>query len=128
MTIRTYLVAGISAIALTACGGGASDPATEEAETPPVEAAAELHPLLAEVAAANYSLEKTHAFMTVKVGHNGGITQYRISFTDFDGDLDFDPANPEASSISFSINPAMVETNYPGDYAAGHPNKFPVRW
>lgn len=127
MTLKTYLAAGVAAFAVTACGG-ASDPAIEAAETPPVEAEAELHPLLAEVAAGNYSLEKTHAFMTVKVGHNGGITQYRISFTDFDGDLVFDPADPEASSISFTINPAAVETNYPGDYAAGHPDSQWSSW
>lgn len=128
MTIKSYLVAGTAAVALSACGGGANEPSIEDAETPPVQAEAELHPLLADVAAANYSLEKTHAFMTVKVGHNGGITQYRISFTDFDGDLAFDPADPEASSISFTINPAAVETNYPGDYAAGHPESQWSSW
>lgn len=58
--------------------------------------------------------------MTVKVGHSGGISDYRISFTDFDGDLSFDPADPEASSLTFTINPLAVETNYPGDYKAGH--------
>nr|WP_070960058.1 YceI family protein [Hyphomonas sp. Mor2] len=120
MTLKTYLIAGSAAFALSACGGTASEPTIEDAETPPVAEEADLHPLLADVAAANYSLEKTHAFMTIKIGHNGGITQYRISFTDFDGDLVFDPADPEAASISFSINPASVETNYPGDYAAGH--------
>ncbi len=127
MTLRNYLIAGSAAIALTACGSGATD-SDIEADTPPAQADAALHPLLAEVAAANYSLEKSHAFMTVKVGHNGGITQYRISFTDFDGNLSFDPANPEASSISFSINPAVVETNYPGDYSAGHPDSQWSSW
>ncbi len=128
MTIKSYLVAGTAAVALTACGGGANEPTIEDAETPPTRAEAELHPLLADVAAANYSLEKTHAFMTVKVGHNGGITQYRISFTDFDGDLAFDPADPETSRVSFTINPATVETNYPGDYGAGHPDSQWSSW
>ncbi len=127
MTIKTFLIAGSAALALTACGSAATD-SDIEADTPPVQADAEMHPLLAEVAAANYSLEKSHAFMTVKVGHNGGITQYRISFTDFDGNLSFDPANPEGSSISFSINPAVVETNYPGDYSAGHPDSPWTSW
>jgi polyisoprenoid-binding protein YceI len=126
MTRKAYLFAGAAALAVTACGGAADDPSIEAAETPPVEA--ELHPLLAEVAAANYSLEKSHAFMTVKVGHNGGITQYRISFTDFDAKLAFDPADPDSSSINFTINPAAVETNYPGDYAAGHPDSQWASW
>lgn len=124
MTLKTFIVAGTSAFALAACGGSET-PSIEDAPTPPVEAeatseATELHPSLVDVAAADYSLEKTHAFMTVKVGHGGGISAYRISFTDFDADLSFDPADPEASSLTFSINPLSVETNYPGDYKAGH--------
>jgi len=126
MKLKTYLIAGSAAFALTACGGATTETTDDTTEPAAVEAA--LHPLLAEVAAADYSLEKTHAFMTVKVGHNGGITQYRISFTDFDGNLSFDPADPEASRISFSINPAVVETNYPGDYAAGHPDSSWESW
>lgn len=126
MTRKTYLLTAAAALAVTACGGAAEDPSIDAAETPSSQA--ELHPLLAEVAAANYSLEKSHAFMTIKVGHNGGITQYRISFTDFDADLAFDPADPEASSISFTINPAIVETNYPADYAAGHPDSQWSSW
>ncbi len=121
-TYKTTFIAAVGALALTACGGTSDETsAVEAAETPPVETAdAPLHPLLADVAPGAYSLEKNHAFMTVKVGHSAGISQYRISFTDFDANLNFDPAAPESSDITFSINPAMVETNYPGDYKAGH--------
>lgn len=119
MNSKLFLITGASALALAACGSATDDAPAIEADSPPA-AKAELHPLLAEVAAATYSLEKTHAFMTVKVGHGGGISQYRISFTDFDGDLVFDPADPTGSSIAFAINPLSVETNYPGDYKAGH--------
>jgi polyisoprenoid-binding protein YceI len=125
MTIKTYLVAAAATVSLAACGGASDAPMIEDAETPPTDVATDagpLHPLLAEAAAGAYSLEKSHAFMTVKVGHNGGITQYRISFTDFDADLDFAPDAPESSTISFAINPAVVETNYPADYKAGHPD------
>lgn len=130
MTLKPYLFAGAGALVLAACGG-AEEPVIEAAETPPVETAdapAELHPLLAEVAPGAYSLEKTHAFMTVKVGHGGGISQYRISFTDFDAALDFNPEAPESSTISFSINPAALETNYPGDYKAGHADSQWESW
>ncbi len=131
MSIKTYLTLGAATAILAACGGGSEPAASLEAETPPVEAeaaSAELHPALVDVAAATYSIEKTHAFMTVKVGHGGGISQYRISFTDFDGTLDFDPADPTSSSISFSINPLAVETNYPGDYKAGHADSGFETW
>ena len=129
MKFRTLLIAGAGALALTACGAGTETGDIEPAAEPPVEAESnELHPALVDVAAANYSLEKTHAFMTVKVGHGGGISQYRISFTDFDADLAFDPADPEASTITFTINPMAVETNYPGDYKAGHADSGFETW
>lgn len=133
MTIKTLIIGGVSAFALAACGGASDAPTLEDAATPPVAAetpaaTGDLHPLLADVAAGTYALEKNHAFMTVTVGHNGGISQYRISFTDFDGTLDFDPAATESSSVSFSINPLAVETNYPGDYKAAHADSQWESW
>lgn len=133
MTIKTLIIGGVSAFALAACGGASDAPTSEDAATPQdaaetAVATGDLHPLLADVAAGTYSLEKNHAFMTVKVGHNGGISQYRISFTDFDADLVFDPAAPETSSVSFTINPLAVETNYPGDYKAGHADSQWESW
>lgn len=133
MTIKALIIGGVSAIALAACGGASDAPTIEGAATPPVEtettsSEAGLHPLLADVAAGAYSLEKNHAFMAVTVGHNGGISQYRISFTEFDADLNFDPAAPESSSLSFSVNPMALETNYPSDYKAGHADSQWESW
>ncbi|MEM8616930.1 MAG: YceI family protein [Pseudomonadota bacterium] len=122
-----------AALLLAACGGA---PSTSDADTPTpatqvdgqtAEAPA-LIPELENVAAANYSLEKTHAFLTFKVGHAGGISQYRVNFTDFDADLAFDPADPEAAQLSVTINPLAVETNYNGDYKAGHANSGYETW
>ena len=126
MNTKTYLGLFATAFALAACGNASDTPGIEDAEQPPV--AAEIHPLLAEVATANYSLEKSHAFLTVKVPHNFGIAPYRISLVDIDGDLTFDPADPEASSISFAINPAAVEANYPGDYKQTHADSPWENW
>lgn len=64
------------------------------------------------VAADIYELEKTHAFLTWSVRHNG-ISDYIVNFTDFDATLDFDPAAPEDSSLEVSINPTALETKYP---------------
>ena len=126
MTFKTLIVGSVGAIALAACGGASDTPASTEAETTAAET--QTFPAIAEVSAGTYSLEKNHAFMTVQVGHNGGISQYRISFTEFDGSLEFDPAAPESSSLSFSIDPMSVETNYPGDYKAGHPDTGWESW
>lgn len=59
-----------------------------------------------------YELEKTHAFLTWTVRHNG-ISGYTVNFTDFDAELDFKPEDPTASTLSVTINPAALETNYP---------------
>ncbi|MEO1101447.1 MAG: YceI family protein [Pseudomonadota bacterium] len=67
---------------------------------------------LDETAEANYSLDKGHAFLTWTVSHNG-LSSYTVNFTDFDADIDFNPASPVESSISLTINPVALETNYP---------------
>lgn len=59
-----------------------------------------------------YSLEKNHAFLTWTVKHLG-ISDYTVNFTDFDANLNFNPDEPTASTISVTINPLAIETNYP---------------
>lgn len=60
-----------------------------------------------------YELEKSHAFLTWTVRHGGGLSGYTVNFTDFDAAIDFNPEDPEASSIEVSINPTALQTNYP---------------
>lgn len=123
MTRTPVLIGAAAALFVTACGAAdtASDTAPEATATPvAAQVDVALHPKLVDVAAASYSIEPTHAFLSVKVGHGGGISAYKIAFTRFEGDLDFDPAAPETSSLAFKIYAADVETNYPGDYKAGH--------
>jgi len=125
------LFGSVAGLALAACGGADTpSQSTTEAETPPPVAEAEdvLHEKLQGVATGAYSLDKSHAFLTFSVGHSGGLSQYRVNFTDFDADLDFDPANPEAAALSVTINPAAVETNYPGDYQGTHADSPYETW
>lgn len=70
-------------------------------------------PTLDGVASGLYELEKTHAFLTWTVKHNG-ISDYTVNFTDFDADLVFDAETPASSQLSVSINPLALNTNYPG--------------
>jgi len=123
------------AIVLAACG--AAEQTTKEAGTAITEAATEkvakyvapdvLPEKLTEAAAGNYSLEKTHAFLTTYVSH-GGLSQYKMDFTDIDAKIKFDPNDPSASSIQFMVNPMGVTTNYPGDYKSGHANSGYDSW
>lgn len=65
-----------------------------------------------EASGGNYELEKTHAFLTWRVKHNG-LSNYTARFTDFDASIDFDPENPVNSSVTATINPLSVETDHP---------------
>ena len=128
------LMATVAGLAVAACGGADTDtdataetPATET-ETATLDSDSDLHPKLQGVAAATYSLDKGHAFLTFEVGHSGGISDYRVNFSDFDADLTFDPAAPEASQLSATIQAATVQTNYPGDYKQGHADSPYESW
>jgi len=63
-------------------------------------------------AGGNYELEKTHAFLTFRISHNG-LSNYTARFTDFHASIDFDPENPVASSVTATINPLSIETDHP---------------
>lgn len=82
---------------------------------------------LSDAAAGNYSLEKTHAFLTAYISH-GGLSQYKMDFTDIDAKLVFDPADASANSIAFTVNPMSIATHYPGDYKRGHANSGYESW
>ncbi len=74
----------------------------------PVNAA----PALPTALSGHYQMDKAHASLTWKVQHLG-LAYYTARFTDFDIDLTFDAANPEKSTVSATINPAQVRTDYP---------------
>ena len=79
------------------------------------------------VATDTYQLDPNHAFLTWTVTHNG-LSHYTVNFTDFDATLDFNPDEPTTSSIEVTINPLGLETNYPADFKAGHPDSEFDNW
>ncbi|MEM1105901.1 MAG: YceI family protein [Pseudomonadota bacterium] len=129
MKSATLLTSAAALALLAGCGGSPAPAEAQDAEAP-AETSAEiaLPESLSEVNAGAYSLERTHAFLTWKVGHGGGISDYTVQFGDFDADLDFNPEDPAASSLSVTINPASLIVNYPGDYKAGHANSPYETW
>lgn len=82
---------------------------------------------LNEAAAGNYSLEKTHAFLSTYISH-GGLSQYKMDFTDIDAKMSFDPSDASANSISFTVNPMSIATHYSGDYKRGHSKSGYETW
>lgn len=131
--MKHVLLTAAAAALLAACGqpgdAGAGDNAVETTEAPlaPAEAP-EMLEALQDVSAATYSLERNHAFLTFKVGHNNGLSDYRVIFTDYDADLVFDPADPEAAQLTVTVDPTGLETNYPSDYKASHPDSAFESW
>ena len=66
----------------------------------------------APLAAAPWVLDKSHAAVTFSVSHLGfSLTQGQ--FREFDAEIDFDPDNMEAASVSVTIKAASVDTNWP---------------
>lgn len=124
MQSKTILIPGLAAIGLAACGGQSTSGQTTP-DTAPVD---ELHEKLRDVSSGNYSLERNHAFLSFKVGHGNGVSSYRVALTDFDADLSFDPADPEASTLTVTINPMGVQANYPADYKGAHPDSVYESW
>jgi polyisoprenoid-binding protein YceI len=57
------------------------------------------------------NIDKTHSEVTFQVRHL--VTRVRGRFTDFTGAIQFDAAQPEQSSVAFTINAASIDTGTP---------------
>lgn len=69
-------------------------------------------PAHAQVPAATYKLDPTHASVTWKVKHMG-LSNYTARFTKIDATLNYDPANKSQSKISVTIDPKSLKTDFP---------------
>ena len=58
-----------------------------------------------------FAIDKAHSEVLFQVRHL--VTKVRGRFTDFSGTVQFDPAQPDRSSIDFTINAASVDTAAP---------------
>lgn len=123
--MRTTLLS-VSLLALAACGAAETTAPAAEAETPATETA-ETTAAPAETAepapeigpAGTYVLDPTHASLTWTVDHFG-LSSYTARFTKMDATLEFNPDDANATSLTVTVDPASVETDYPGDYKASH--------
>src|SRR5471032_1591108 len=62
-------------------------------------------------AARTFAIDKTHSEVTFQVRHL--VTKVRGHFTDFSGTIQFNQAQPDASSVAFSINTTSIDTGTP---------------
>lgn len=58
-----------------------------------------------------YTIDKAHSEVVFQVRHL--LTRVRGRFSDFEGTITYDEANPERSSVSATIRPASIDTNEP---------------
>jgi len=68
---------------------------------------------IAKLRAGQYSLDKTHASLLFKVQHLG-LSTYVGRFNDFDGGLDFDPADIVNARLEAQIDIDSLDINNPG--------------
>ena len=59
-----------------------------------------------------YVLDETHSSLVVKIDHIG-LSKYTMRFTDFEAKLLLNPTEPEKSTITASVNPLSIKTEYP---------------
>jgi polyisoprenoid-binding protein YceI len=122
--MRLFLL-GASALILAACTPAAEKPADAAPAAP--EAAAPAPVEVAYGKAATYKIDPTHASITWKVNHFG-LAKYTARFTTFDATLVFNPADAATNSVEVTIDPLSVETDYAGDYKAGHADSPYASW
>lgn len=58
----------------------------------------------------NYTLDKTHAALLVRISHFG-VSSYVGRFNDFDAVLDFDAENPAAAKLRATVQTASLDVN-----------------
>jgi len=56
-----------------------------------------------------FAVDKVHSEVEFQVRHL--VTKVRGKFTDFSGTVAFDAERPDASSVSFSVNTASIDTS-----------------
>jgi polyisoprenoid-binding protein YceI len=95
--IRT--VAGALALSLALAGPGLANPQTRDP---------------AKVPAGDYVLDKRHASLVARIPHLGGFSRYTLRFTGLDGAFTYDPANWQATQVTFSVDPRSADTGDAG--------------
>ena len=101
------VLAACSTLALAACSpkqpeANSSAPASEAA--PPASTAP--------VPTGSYTLDKAHASLLFRVNHLG-FSNFTARFKRFDAQLQFDPKNFAASTLTATVDAKSLETDYP---------------
>lgn len=66
-----------------------------------------------------YKLDPNHTMLSARLQHFG-LSNYNLWFGKYDVVVNLDPKKLSNSSVTATIDPASVRTNFPGDFQAGH--------
>jgi polyisoprenoid-binding protein YceI len=113
-TTRVLTTLGAAALLLSACSRQEASTPSLTANEPAAATAskAPAAPVANDAPAGAYTLDKAHASLLFRVDHLG-FSMYTARFKQFDAKLQFDPANIPASSVTVTIDPASIETDFP---------------
>jgi polyisoprenoid-binding protein YceI len=67
----------------------------------------------ARMPAGDYVLDKSHASLVARVSHMG-FSRYTLRFTKLDAAFTYDPAAPDKTRITVSVDPTGLDTGSPG--------------
>ena len=104
--MRTILPV-VALLALAACSPAPADKTEDAPPVVPAPAATAPKPPKADIPAGDYTLDKTHATLVMKVNHLG-FSNYTAAFASFDAKLKFDQNNAAASSLEATIDPKSL--------------------
>ena len=130
-SVLSTVILGAAALAAAGCSqqnvapdsSASAEPAASSAPSATLATpSADVTAALAEVSAGEYDVEKTHAFLFWSVSHLGR-SNYIAKFKNWDATIDFNPADPASSTVTATIDPTSVETDYPSN-----PNKTKEAW
>jgi polyisoprenoid-binding protein YceI len=78
-------------------------------------------PTVTDIPAGHYVLDKRHSSLIARVSHMG-VSLYTMRFDTLDASFDYDPARPEATRLTASVDPASLDVN--ADYSRQFAEQF----
>ncbi len=120
---------GMLSLSLGACTPGESEGANAAETAVPAQSESKALAALnsVEAPAGSYQHDPTHASLQFSLLHMG-LSNYVAGFSSYSVSAQLDPANPAASSVTVSIDPTSIRTDYGGDYKATHPKSVFDSW
>lgn len=113
--VRNSLISLGAVALLSACSGRETPAPSATTNEPAPQASAQpasAPPAQNDAPAGAYKLDKAHASLLFRADHLG-FSMYTARFKQFDAQLQFDPANLPASSVTVTVDPASIETDFP---------------